>query len=213
MAQLGRAPQALRFAPSLWAGPDQYLPAMLGAITDPAGNVVGVHRTYLSQRADGSVGKAAIAAEKRALGDCMGNCIRLWRGASGRSWQMMRPCETVMVSEGIEDLLAAIVIAEIVLELEKGRSAIVPAADLRGVVAVSLSLMPLIVMGPQVETIVILAQRDDEGSPAARQLRRAVETFRAQGRRVLLVPPPRWPGLKDVADLAARVQRAPALIA
>jgi hypothetical protein len=67
-------------------------PAMIAAVTDLAGTVMGVHRTWLDPE---SADKAPIAYPRRAIGHLLGNGVRF--GASG----------TVMAAgEGIETILS-----------------------------------------------------------------------------------------------------------
>jgi putative DNA primase/helicase len=86
-------PSSLRWAPRLRHPSGIYLPAMVAAIVDAAGELIGVHRTYL--RSDGS-GKADVERAKAMLG----------RAACG-GVPLASPCETVIVAEGIETALAA----------------------------------------------------------------------------------------------------------
>jgi hypothetical protein len=208
---LGRAPAALRYAPDLWAAPGRYLPAMVALVTDGAGEPIGIHRTFLERRPDGSVGKASGLGEeavKRCLGPCQGGSIKLWRGASGASWCELPDNEIVLLSEGLEDLLSALTIAEISLT-EKTRHGcrrrVVPARDLRAVCGISLSFMAVVEFPPQIRRVIILQQRDPQGSKAEQGLPRVVERFRQQRRQVLLMPPPAWAGLKDINDFARRL--------
>jgi hypothetical protein len=203
LARLGAAPRALRYHSGLWAAPGRWFPAMIGAVTDDNGAFLAVHRTFLEIQQGGRVGKAPVEINKRTLGPCAGGSVKLWRGAGRKGWRDMPRDEILLLSEGIEDLLAALTIAEIGLPRRPGAAAsIVSAADLRGAVALSLSLMRALKLPRRVATVVILAQRDPEGSQAQRLLDQVVAGFRAEGRVVLTVAPPRWAGVKDVTDLA-----------
>jgi hypothetical protein len=65
---------------------------MIAAVTDGAGAVKGVHRTWLA--ADGQ-GKAAVNPERRAMGHLLGNAVRL------------TPHDDILVvGEGIETMLS-----------------------------------------------------------------------------------------------------------
>ena len=71
-------------SPALWT--------MIAAVTDVAGAVQGVHRTWLA--ADGQ-GKAAVNPERRAMGHLLGNAVRL------------TPQDDILViGEGIETMLS-----------------------------------------------------------------------------------------------------------
>jgi hypothetical protein len=207
LAALGRVPSALRFHPSLWAADNCFLPAMVAAVTNGEGEFCAVHRTFL-QVTGSRVTKAEIDgddANKKLLGPSAGGSIKLWRGVSGKGWVDMPLHETVLLSEGIEDLLSALLIAEIGFTSRNGRQRIVPAADLRGVVGLGLSFMRIVELPARVERVVILAQRDPVGSNAQHGLEAVIQRFRLEGREVLLLPPPAWSGVKDLNDLAQRL--------
>lgn len=86
-------PLSLRFARALWHAPSRRKhPAMVAAVQGPAGDVRGVHRTYLA--GDGAA-KAAISPAKMMLGDCSGGAVRL--GAAGGE---------LAIGEGIETCLS-----------------------------------------------------------------------------------------------------------
>lgn len=86
-------PLSLRFAAALWHAPSRRKhPAMVAAVQGPAGDVRGVHRTYLA--ADGAA-KAAISPAKMMLGDCAGGAVRL--GGAG---------DELAIGEGIETCLS-----------------------------------------------------------------------------------------------------------
>jgi putative DNA primase/helicase len=86
-------PPTLRYAPALRHPSGVYLPAMVAAIVNVAGELTGVHRTYL--RADGT-GKADVEPTKAMLGRAAGGAVRLAPAAA-----------TLMVAEGIETAAAA----------------------------------------------------------------------------------------------------------
>ncbi len=67
-------------------------PALIAAVTDGAGALQGVHRTWLAP--DGR-GKAAVETQRRAMGHLLGNAVRL------------TPCDDILVvGEGIETMLS-----------------------------------------------------------------------------------------------------------
>jgi hypothetical protein len=216
LSRLGRAPAALRYAPSIWAEPGRRCPAMLGAITDNDGQLVSIHRTFLKVHADGIVTKAEMAEEavKRTLGLYAGHTIKLWRGASGRSWAQMPADETVVIAEGLEDALSVLVNTEIELAVKPSRRAVVVAAsELRIIAAVSGGNMLALDLPKQVSRLIVLQQRDPPGSQAEGVLSRAIDRFWAQGREVMLLPPPAWPRIKDLNDLAQVLRRAQGSVA
>lgn len=94
---LGGNASALRFHPKCWhrdEGQTKSIPrpALIAAVTDGAGALQGVHRTWLAP--DGR-GKAAVETQRRAMGHLLGNAVRL------------TPCDdTLVVGEGIETMLS-----------------------------------------------------------------------------------------------------------
>jgi hypothetical protein len=93
----GGTTSALRFHPKCWhrdEGQTRSIPrpALIAAVTDGAGALQGVHRTWLAS--DGQ-GKAAVETQRRAMGHLLGNAVRL------------TPHEDILVvGEGIETMLS-----------------------------------------------------------------------------------------------------------
>jgi hypothetical protein len=87
-------PPSLRWAPACPHPSGIYLPAMVARVDNIDGEVIGVHRTYLSP--NGLV-KAGIEPAKAMLGPIGGGAVRLAPAA-----------ETLMIAEGIETALAAV---------------------------------------------------------------------------------------------------------
>lgn len=88
---------SLRFHPRCYhrpddAGPTKTWPALIAAVTDLDGKLVGVHRTWLDR--DGS-GKAPLATPRRALGDLAGHGVRFGTA-----------CDVMAAGEGIETVLS-----------------------------------------------------------------------------------------------------------
>lgn len=84
---------ALRYHPRCYyRGPNgrREWPALIAAVTDPGGDVTGVHRTWLSPHG----GKAPVDQPRRALGHLAGNGVRF--GAVR---------ETLLAAEGLETAL------------------------------------------------------------------------------------------------------------
>ena len=88
---------ALRFHPKCWhrdEGQTKSIPrpALIAAVTDGAGGLQGLHRTWLAH--DGK-GKAAVKTQRRAMGHLLGNAVRL------------SPQQNILaVGEGIETMLS-----------------------------------------------------------------------------------------------------------
>ena len=88
---------ALRFHPSVWyreseAHPREVWPTLLAAVTDPAGNITGIQRSWLDRTRPA---KAPIADPRRALGRLIGNGVRFGIAT-----------DVVAVGEGVETMLA-----------------------------------------------------------------------------------------------------------
>jgi hypothetical protein len=184
LRQLGRAPRALRTHPLLRHPAGGAWPAMVAAVCDPQGRHVATHRTWVAVRnlacEDGpAVVKAPIDPAKMTLGRYAGGCIRLSRGKSGKPWSQMIQGEPLLVGEGIEDCL----------------SAMLDFPELRAICAVSLSAMLALDLPETVGEVLLLQQGDRPGSPAARLLWRVIEHFETGGHGVRL-----WARLAKVKD-------------
>ena len=94
---LGGKSSALRFHPKCWHREEGQTkpvprPALIAAVTDGAGVLQGVHRTWLAP--DGQ-GKAPVQTPRRAMGHLLGNAVRL------------SPSDDfLVVGEGIETMLS-----------------------------------------------------------------------------------------------------------
>jgi hypothetical protein len=95
----GGTMSALRFHPKCWhrdEGQTRSIPrpALIAAVTDGAGALQGVHRTWLAP--DGQ-GKARVETQRRAMGHLLGNAVRL------------TPHDDILVvGEGIETMLSLV---------------------------------------------------------------------------------------------------------
>jgi hypothetical protein len=90
---------ALRFHPKCWhrdEGQTRSIPrpALIAAVTDGAGALQGVHRTWLAP--DGK-GKAGVETQRRAMGHLLGNAVRL-----------IPHDDILVVGEGIETMLSLV---------------------------------------------------------------------------------------------------------
>ncbi|MGY3038294.1 hypothetical protein ACVIIV_007464 [Bradyrhizobium sp. USDA 4354] len=93
---------SLRFHPRCYYRSDEHAPtetwpAMIGSVTDLEGRITGVHRTWLDPHGFDRVrlGKAPIDTPRRAMGDLLGNAVRL--GVVN---------EVLAAGEGIETMLS-----------------------------------------------------------------------------------------------------------
>lgn len=185
-AQLGRAPNAIRFAPSL---PYRHVdpetgeifegsyPAMVTAIVGPhapgqPAAFWGAHRTWLARGADGVWRKAPVPKPKKVFGSMKGGYIVLWagfgpRGGKGAPLSRAPHGTSAFVAEGIENGLSAAVLRQ----------------DARVFASVSLGNMRDMVLPPQVARLTII--RDHDTNPKNRaQIDRAKERWLAEGRAV-----------------------------
>jgi hypothetical protein len=171
-------PDALRFHEGLKHPSGGIWPAMVALVTNGAsGSPVGIHRTFLAL--DGS-GKAPIEPKKMILGPCRGGAVRLGE-----------PGDVLMVGEGIETCLAAIV-----------------ATGNPAWAALSTSGMRSLDLPKAVREVIVLADGDKAGEEAASDC--ALRSKR-QGRRVRIARPPlgmdfndmllsRTPGIEEGAQ-------------
>jgi len=179
LAELGRAPSALRFDPACWcAEASRPLPAMLAAIVRD-GQHVATHRTYLAQRGAGWT-KAALDAPKKVLGRMAGGFIPLARGLSGKPISAAPGDDTVALAEGIEDALTVAL----------------HTPEWRVLAAVSLGNMGDLVLPEQLADLVLVFDRDGENAQARQARLRAARRFLEAGRSVREVRPPE--GFKDM---------------
>ena len=93
---------ALRFHPCCYYrpgenAPTETWPAMVAAVTDPAGTMTGAHRTWIDPGgfSEARLGRAPIETPRRAMGDLLGNAVRFGRGS-----------DVAAAGEGIETVLS-----------------------------------------------------------------------------------------------------------
>jgi hypothetical protein len=92
---------ALRFHPSCYyrdlvSGRKSSYPALIAAVTDRAGTITGVHRTWLDPAGEG---KARVDDPRRALGGLLGNAVRFHFPVGG-------PVPVMIAGEGLESMLS-----------------------------------------------------------------------------------------------------------
>jgi len=92
---------ALRFHPSCYyrdlvTGGTSVFPALIAAITDGAGTITGVHRTWLDPERGG---KAPVEDPRRSLGGLLGNAVRFRFPVGG-------PVRVLAGGEGLETMLS-----------------------------------------------------------------------------------------------------------
>ncbi|MBB2671366.1 UNVERIFIED_ORG: hypothetical protein GGE44_000917 [Rhizobium esperanzae] len=92
---------ALRYHPSCYyrdlvTGRMTSYPALIAAVTDGAGTITGVHRTWLDAEGDG---KAKVDDPRRALGGLLGNAVRFRMSVD-------IPIRVMAAGEGLETMLS-----------------------------------------------------------------------------------------------------------
>ena len=147
------------------------LPALIAIVTDPAGALVGLQRTYLTEDGRKATTTPTATDRKPKVKYSLGN-------VAGGAIQLGPPADSMFVTEGLEDGLT------------------LSQALRRPVwVAAGTSLMPEMVMPPIVRTITIGRDADEAGKRAALS---AAEVMRSNGIDVRIVSPAA--GYKDFND-------------
>lgn len=144
------------------------LPALVAIVTDPAGALVGLQRTYLTEDGRKAAVKATDTDRKPKAKYSLGNVI-------GGSIQLGAPAASILVTEGLEDGLT--------LAQALGRSVWVAAGT---------SMMPQMTFADITRAVVIGADGDDAGAAAAAK---AAEAFAHAGLATRIMRP--TPPFKD----------------
>ena len=160
-----QAPDALRFHAGLKHPSGGHWPAMVALVSKGVDETpIAIHRTFLAR--DG-VGKAPVDPQKMMLGPCRCGAVRLGR-----------PRDLLLVGEGIETCLAAMV-----------------ATGHPAWAALSTSGLRALDLPKDVRDVVILADADDAGEAAAQD---CALRWKRQGRRVRVARPPRGLDFNDM---------------
>lgn len=196
-ARIGRLPGSMRFRDDVWhADLSRKVPALLTAGIRH-GQHVATHCVYLDRKADGSWGKLPdlirdgkkLKVAKKIFGqDWLGAHFPVHKGHSTKPLHKMDAREAVHSGEGVEDALTYAMAS--------------PWA--RVVYAGTLGNIGELILPQQAGDLIILAQRDADGSKAQmsfeNQVKAQQERARADGsgRRVMCL----WPqeGFKDLND-------------
>lgn len=194
---LGHVPGSLRFAASLpHPSLDASFPTLVAGAVDLAGELAGVHRTFLVQRNgrwdrvrpehEGAKGKAG-------LGTWKGAAVRLWRGERvnpatgeikrGTGWSQAPDGSSVTLVEGIEN----------------GLSLALVMSHRRIAACMSIEHFAFVALPPAFEFLTIAGDNDRGNRQAEAAIAKAVEVHVAAGRQVKLVMPPA--GVKDWNDM------------
>ena len=163
-------PPTLRYARLRHRESGCSLPCMVAAVQAADGRLSGLHRTYL--RLDGR-GKTGVEPAKKMLGTCRGGTVRL--AAAGRR---------LALCEGIET----------------GLSIRQVCPDLPVWCALSAGNLDRLLLPPEVEEVVLIADGDLVGLTAAQ---RAAQCYGASRRRIRLVELPPGMDANDMLRLGA----------
>jgi len=193
--QLTHLPGALRFEPDgpldphlVQSDPEsgEIFPAIVTCAANARGRIRGVHRTFLMP--DGS-GKAPIDRPKRMYGSVRGCALRLAKGKSRKSPEQYSReggrDDVLAISEGIEDGLSWAL-------MQPGH---------RVWAAGSLDLIGFVVVPECVCRVILLAQNDDPGGPAAQAFERAANRLQARSGATVEIARPKDRAVKDWNDL------------
>lgn len=150
----------IRYHRALRHSSGAYFPAMVTAITDVEGEVVGIHRTYLT--VDGK--KAEVQPNKMMLGNCRGGAVR-FRGRTAAD------DSTVFITEGIETALS-------IRQLF---------GDVQVYAALSVYGLRSIQLPSWVKRVIVVADGDQLGTPAFMAAQRAVVELRRRGLEVVML--------------------------
>jgi hypothetical protein len=183
LAQLGRAPRALRFAAMEWNDEARmHMPCMLAAIVGADGKHLATHRTWIERDGAGGYRKAKLKYPKKVLGAFGGGTINLWRGQSGKPLRDAPDGDTVALAEGIEDALTVALACP----------------TWRVLAAVSVGNLANVALPPAIAEVVLVLQRDGENDQVKLARNRAERRFMEEGRSVRRALPPE--GYKDFND-------------
>ena len=153
---------SLRFHPRCWYRPDRddapdvrtAWPALIGAVTDLAGTITGVQRTWLDP---GGSDKAPIVTPRRAMGDLLGQGV--WFG---------RATGTMAAGEGIETMLSLGQVAP----------------SLPAVAALSAGHLAALILSPTCKRLYIVEDADPAGRNGADQLAARAEAAGVEALRL-----------------------------
>lgn len=224
LAELGTVPGAIRYAESMPLTVDTYYPALVAAVTRPPDTpdapslLTAVQRIYLAA-SGGGWGKAPVRPNKKAYGALTGHdsagpwagAVYLWRGQrKDRKTGLLRlgrPIASLMKRGPESEDEATLLICE---GIEDGLTAALAWPRWRIWAGVSLTAMRSLRIPAPIERVVYVADNDPHthtikgvtGPHPARLARQAViESWQAQGKKVLVAEPQ---GAKDLNEIAIK---------
>lgn len=180
-------PAAVRYHGSVWCRErDGHMHAMISAIIDLSGSLIGVHITYLEWR-DKGWKKAKLQIAKKIFGGFSGGFIPLARGDSGRKLHAIKPTEEIIIGEGIETCLSVAVCCP----------------EYRVLCACSVYNMERVILPDTVGRVLLLADNDEGNAAPQAAFRKAVQAWKKKGVRVREA---RAPVGKDFNDTLVRLE-------
>lgn len=153
---------SLRFHPRCFYRPDRdddphvrtAWPALIAAVTDLAGTITGLHRTWLDPAGSD---KASLVTPRRAMGDLLGHGVRFGRAA-----------DTMAAGEGIETMLSLRQVAP----------------NLPTVAALSAAHLAALILPPTLKRLYIVEDADPAGRNGADQLASRAEAAGVEALRL-----------------------------
>lgn len=207
--------QDLRFLPDLpyrgYATPDDdqesdlgEFPAMIAAIRNAAGEIVGLHRTYLDPRDPRKLippGDRNRNKAKKAFGKVGGGAI--WLGPVRPSILLAEGIETALSfwALGFGDKAATPVAAYSLGNLTGSATGPVPHPKIKGVTVpngVPDMEKPGIILPPEVTDVLLIGDGDSEPVATRAKLLTGMARFKAEGRNALIAMAPQGADFNDI---------------
>jgi Toprim domain len=190
LAELGRAPRALRFHNAVWCHEvGARLPALLAAITNGGGMHIATHRTWLAVDASGAWTRARLWSPASVLGAIDGGFVPVQRGATRTPLREVPDGEVVAITEAIETALALAISCR----------------ELRVLAAISGLNMARIALPDAVRTVILCPDNARPDSQSAeRAIVTAIEHFAAPHRIVRLCRSPIGRNFSDMLRSGSR---------
>jgi hypothetical protein len=185
---------SLRFHPSVWyreseAHPREAWPALLAAVTDAAGTITGIQRSWLDRT---GAAKAPIADPRRALGHLLGNGVRFGSASEPTPAQ----AGVVAAGEGVETMLAL--------------SSVLPSLPL--IAALSANHLAALAFCPSWRRLYVARDNDAAGNHAAARLRQRGQAAGIEVRDLMPVHEDFNADLRALGPAALLAHLAPQLV-
>lgn len=178
---LKRYPKAIRFEKNCYYERDKrtgetiYMPAIVAAVNNEAGEFVAVHRTYLE-----NINGIWHRKNKKVLGAFAGSAIHLWRGKT------RLPVSKLAEAKDLDEIDRTLIICE---GIEDGLSIAMACPEYRIWTALSVSNMKNVHIPKPIDTVIIAGDNDGEEHIATIYAEQAAQAFQQQGLTVLIARP------------------------